>query len=107
MSHFAPSFEMKEFVQRVGRNLRIARKRRRKTIAEVAEMVGVSTATIKRVEAGEPSVKFGIYLAVVEVFQLAEGIRFVEPENDVIGMALEKQRMPQRIRKKQDKRLDF
>ena len=91
----------------VGRNLRIARKRRQKTIGEVAEMVGVSTATIKRVEAGEPSVKFGIYLAIAEVFQLDGSVSFAEPESDAIGMAMEKQRMPQRIRKKKDKRLDF
>ena len=91
----------------VGRNLRTARKRRKKTISEVAEMVGVSVATVKRVEAGEPSVKFGIYLAIAEVFQLEDSVRFAEPEADTIGMTMEKQRMPQRIRKKKDKRLDF
>ena len=107
MSQFAPSDKTKSFVMQVGRNLRTARKRRKKTISEVAEMVGVSVATVKRVEAGEPSVKFGIYLAIAEVFQLEDSVRFAEPEADTIGMTMEKQRMPQRIRKKKDKRLDF
>ena len=107
MSHFSPSGKTKTFILQVGRNLRTARKRRKKTISEVAEMVGVSPSTIKRVEAGDPSVKFGIYLAIIEVFQLEDSVRFAEPESDAIGMTLEKQRMPQRIRKKKDKRLDF
>ena len=107
MSHYVPSAKTRSFVLQVGRNLRIARKRRKKTIAEVAEMVGVSQATIKRVEAGEPSVKFGIYYAIAEVFQLEESVVFADPERDAIGMTLEKQRMPQRIRNKKDKRLDF
>jgi len=107
MSHFTPSEKARAFTSQLGRNLRLARKRRRKTIEEVAAMVGVSVATIKRVESGEPSVKFGIYLAIVEVFQLTDSIRFAEPESDAIGMTMEKQRMPQRIRKKKDSRLDF
>ncbi len=107
MSHFSPSDKTKKFILQAGRNLRIARKRRKKTISEVAEMVGVSVSTIKRVESGDPSVKFGVYLAIAEAFQLAGSVRFAEPESDAIGMALEKQRMPQRIRKKKDKRLDF
>ncbi|MEN8142718.1 MAG: helix-turn-helix transcriptional regulator [Thermodesulfobacteriota bacterium] len=107
MSLYAPSSKTRSFFLQVGRNLRIARKRRKKTIVEVAEMVGVSPATIKRVEGGEPSVKFGIYYAIAEVFQLEDTVRFAEPELDTIGMTLEKQRMPKRIRNKKDKRLDF
>ena len=107
MSHFTPSDDTRSYIQQVGRNLRIARKRRKKTIRELAEMVGVSPATVKRVEAGEPSVKFAIYLAIAEVFQLDDTISFAAPEEDAIGMTLEKQRMPKRIRKKKDQRLDF
>ena len=107
MSHFVPSVKTRSFILQAGRNLRIARKRRQKTIAEVAEMVGVSPATVKRVEAGEPSVKFGIFYAIAEVFQLDDWISFARPDLDVIGMTLEKQRLPERIRNKKDKRLDF
>jgi len=107
MSYFVPSDRTRSFIRKVGSNLRLARKRRKKTIANVAEMVGVSVATIKRIEAGEPSVKIGIYLAIAEVFQMEDSVHFAEPESDTIGMILEKQRMPERIRKKKDKRLDF
>ncbi len=107
MSFFEPTEKVRERIRQIGRNLRTARKRRRKTMRDVAEMVGVSVSTIKRVERGDPSVKFGVYLAVAEVFQLGDGVRFAEPETDVIGLALEKQRLPQRIRSKRDERLDF
>jgi len=107
MTQFSNSDSARAFIRQTGRNLRIARKRRLKTIAEVAEMVGVSASTIKRIEAGDPSVKFGIYLALIEVFQLEEAVHFAEPESDVIGIALEKQRLPERIRAKKDQRLDF
>ncbi len=107
MSQFSPSEKTREMLGTIGRNLRIARKRRGKTIAEVAEMVGVSSATIKRLEGGEPSVKFAVYLALAEVFQLAGTIRFAEPETDDIGLTLEKRRLPQRVRKKKDARLEF
>ena len=107
MSHFSPSDKIAAMALRFGRNLRLARKRRRKTIAEAAAMVGVSVSTIKRVEAGDPSVKLGIFLALAEVFQLEDAILFAEPESDAIGLTLEKQRLPQRIRKKKNERLDF
>lgn len=107
MSHFVVSDKARSFILQLGRNLRVARKRRKKTINEVAEMAGVSPATIKRVEAGEPSVKLAIYLAIMEVFQLFNTISFADPESDTIGMTLEKQRMPSRIRRKKDQRLDF
>lgn len=107
MSPLFNSDKTRAFIRQTGRNLRIARKRRQKTIAEVAEMIGVSASTIKRLEAGDPSVKFAIYLALLEVFQLEDTTRFADPESDVIGITLEKQRLPQRIRNKKDQRLDF
>ncbi|MBU0681699.1 MAG: helix-turn-helix domain-containing protein [Proteobacteria bacterium] len=106
MNQFSPSDKTAAMALKIGRNLRLARKRRRKTIAEAAAMVGVSVSTIKRVEAGDPSVKFGVFLALAEVFQL-DTIHFAEPESDAIGLTLEKQRLPKRIRKKKNERLDF
>lgn len=107
MSQFSPSNKTAAMALKIGRNLRLARRRRRKSIAEAAAMVGVSVSTIKRVEAGDPSVKLGVFLALAEVFQLEDTIRLAEPETDAIGLTLEKQRLPKRIRKKKDERLDF
>jgi len=107
MNKFYPSEAVIDLIRQTGRNLQIARKRRQKTIREVAAMVGTSISTIQRVEKGDPAVKIGVYCAIAEVFQLADTIRFAAPEADSIGQSLEKQRMPQRIRRKKDSRLDF
>lgn len=107
MSQFVPSENTIALVRQIGRNLRVARKRRRKTIAQVAEMAGVSVSTIKRVESGDHTVKFGIFLTIAEIFQLDSSISLADPAADVIGATLEKQRLPQRIRNKKDSRLDF
>jgi hypothetical protein len=58
-------------------------------------------------EDGDPAVRFETYLAALEVYQLEDTLRFAEPEDDLIGLALEKQRLPQRVRIKKEKRLDF
>ena len=107
MSLFTPSEQTLATIRRLGSNLRLARKRRRRTIAEVAAMAGVSVSTIKRLERGDPAIKIAIYLSVAELFQLADTFRLAEPEEDIIGLTLEKQRLPKRVRKQRDKRLDF
>ena len=98
---------MQNRIQRIGKNLRIARKRRKKTVKQAAEMMGTSLSSVRRMEAGDPSVRFETYLAALEVYQLDDTLRFAEPEDDRIGLALEKQRLPQRVRLKKEKRLDF
>lgn len=107
MNNFYPSDQVRKRILQVGRNLKTARNRRQKTIQEVAEMVGVSVSTIQRLEKGDPSVKFSIYLSLLEVFQMTNTASLAEPEADAIGLALEKQRMPQRVRRKKETRLDF
>lgn len=101
------SSRMRDRMTRIGRNLQLARKRRRKTVQQAAEMIGTSVSSVRRMEAGDPSVKFGTFLAALEVFQLDESLRFAEPEDDLIGLTLDKQRLPQRVRQKKEKRFDF
>lgn len=70
-------------------------------------MMGTSLSSVRRMEVGDPSVQFSTYLAALEVYQLEYTLRFADPEDDRIGLALEKQRLPKRIRVKKDTRLDF
>lgn len=99
--------EMQSRLRQIGKNLQIARKRRKKTVKQAAEMMGTSLSSVRRIEGGDPSVKFATYLAALEVYQLDYTLRFADPEDDRIGLALEKQRLPQRVRTKKEKRLDF
>ncbi len=99
--------DMQARLRQIGKNLQIARKRRKKTVQQAAEMMGTSLSSVRRMEVGDPSVKFETYLAALEVYQLDYTLRFADPEDDRIGLALEKQRLPQRVRTKKEKRLDF
>ena len=107
MKHKTMSDTISLRIRSIGKNLRLARTRRRKNLQEAAEMIGISVSSLRRMEAGDPSVKFGSYITALEVFQLMDSLRFAEPGDDIIGMALEKQRMPERIRREQDTKLDF
>jgi len=99
--------EMQTRLRQIGKNLQIARKRRKKTVHQAAEMMGTSLSSVRRMEVGDPSVRIETYLAALEVYQLDHTLRFADPEDDHIGLALEKQRLPQRVRTKKEKRLDF
>lgn len=99
--------EMQSRLRQIGRNLQVARKRRKKTVQQVAEMIGTSLSSVRRMEVGDPSVRVETYLAALEVYQLDHTLRFADPEDDRIGLALEKQLLPQRVRIKKEKRLDF
>ncbi len=49
-----------EAAKLLGASVRLARRRRRWTVAELAERVGVSEATMLKVEHGDPGVRLGI-----------------------------------------------
>jgi len=98
---------MQERIRRIGNNLQLARKRRQKSVKQAAEMIGTSESSVRRMESGDPSVKIATFLAAVEVYQLDNSLRFAEPEDDVIGLTLDKQRLPQRVRRKKEKKFDF
>ncbi|MDW7771626.1 MAG: helix-turn-helix transcriptional regulator [Desulfobulbaceae bacterium] len=98
---------MQDRMQAIGRNLKLARKRRRRTVKQAAEMIGTSESSVRRMESGDPSVKFATYLAALEVYQLESSLRFAEPEDDIIGLTLDKQRLPERVRMKKEKKFDF
>ena len=99
--------KMTERLAVLGENLKLARKRRGKNEEQAAEMIGISRATLRRMENGDSGVKIGTYLAALESYQLEDSLRFAEPEDDLIGLSHEKQRLPKRIRPKLEKKYDF
>ncbi len=50
----------REAVQLLGAHIRLARHERRWTLLELAERVGVTAVTMRKVENGDPSVRLGI-----------------------------------------------
>lgn len=84
----------------LGRDLRVARKRRRLAIQDVAERVGVSRKTLERMEAGHPGVRLETLAAAMMVFGELDRLReLMSPERDETGWMLEESRLPKRIRR--------
>lgn len=95
----------------MGKHVRAARQARSWTIAEAAIRIGVSTATYKRIEAGDPAVAFGSWMTAFLQMQLLDQIvAATAPAADKLGEALRELKAPKRIRsKKSDEgdRYDF
>jgi len=59
-----------EQIARLGEQLRQARKRQKVSAAAAAEAAGMSRVTLHRIEAGEPSVTLGAWLAAADALGL-------------------------------------
>jgi transcriptional regulator with XRE-family HTH domain len=91
--------KVRKALSKLGGDIQVARKRRRLTMAIVAERAFISRNTLTRVERGDPAVALGIYATVLFVLGLAERLGDIaDPLSDVVGLSLEAERLPQRAR---------
>jgi transcriptional regulator with XRE-family HTH domain len=82
-------------LQRLGRNIRTARLRRRWRLEDVAERMGVSRFTVADVERGKPGTSMAAYLGALWVLGLLDQLAEVaDPDRDEEGKALEASRQP-------------
>lgn len=87
-------------LRKLGRDVRDARRRRRIPVAVMAERASISRTTLSKVEKGEPGVSLGAYATVLFVLGLAERLGdLADPGTDALGLALDEERLPQRIRR--------
>jgi len=85
----------------LGQNLRNARRRRRIPSALLAERASISRTTLVKVESGDPGVSMGIYAKVLMALGMIDNLAaLAEVSNDSIGLTLEEERLPERIRQK-------
>lgn len=81
-----------------GRDIALARRKRRLTIAMMVERIGVSKGTYLRLEKGDPTVAMGTY--AMALFVLGLGTPFDEiadARHDEQGLSLDAERVPKRI----------
>lgn len=80
--------------------MRDARRRRRIPVAIMAERSSISRMTLNKVEKGDPGVSLGTYAVVLFVLGMADRLAdLADPRNDTVGLALEEEHLPQRIRR--------
>ena len=87
-------------LRKLGRDLAVARRKRGISTSDMASRLFVSRDTLWRLERGDPSVSIGPLATVAFVLQLHERLAgLAGPEKDALGLALEEQRLPKRIRR--------
>lgn len=84
-----PPYAIEQSVKKLGSDLRIARVRRKLTVAEVANKIGTGIRAVSDAEKGKPSTGVGIYLALLWVYDLLEHMNNVaDPVYDIEGQRL-------------------
>ena len=86
-------------VAQMGERIRIARKRRAITMADMAARMFVTRKTLARLEKGDPGVSMAVFIAALWVLGMEKDLLEVaNPERDVVGIFNERQRLPKRVR---------
>lgn len=88
-------------LRQLGQDLSRARRRRRWSQASFAERCGMSVATLKRLERGDPGV--GIEQLARALYLLGEIARLeglLDTSEDAIGLSLMDEALPRRVRSK-------
>ncbi|MBW2526758.1 MAG: helix-turn-helix domain-containing protein [Deltaproteobacteria bacterium] len=81
-----------------GADLSIARRQRRFTAATMCDRVGVSKATWRRMEKGDPSVSLGAYAQALFVLGFGDPLAdLIDQRNDEQGLLLSAERLPKRV----------
>lgn len=62
----------RQILERLGENIKLARKRRKLTTIQVAERANIDRTTLYYIEQGKPSVAMGAYFNVLRVLNLHE-----------------------------------
>ena len=85
---------------RLGRAISLARRRRHLTQEDLAERIGVSAHTVRRMEAGHPGTALVHFARALQVFgELTQLDQLLDTPLDTIGLILMDEKLPQRVRK--------
>ena len=90
---------VKRALRKLGQDISDARRRRRIPAELMAERSSINRMTLYKIERGEPGVAMGSYATVLFVLGLVQPLAdLVASKNDAVGLALEEERLPKRIR---------
>jgi transcriptional regulator with XRE-family HTH domain len=91
-------------LRKLGHDIKDARRRRRIPMAIAAQRASISKPTLIKVERGDPTVSVASYATVLFVLGMADRLGdLAAPQNDPVGLQLEEENLPQRIRSRKQK----
>src|SRR5262245_33073217 len=86
-------------LKKLGQDLRDARKRRRIPMQLAAERASISRVTLSKIEKGDTGVSIVAYAKVIFVLGMTARLaELADPAFDTIGLGLEAEQLPKRIR---------
>ncbi len=90
---------VKRALKKLGQDFRDARKRRRIPMRLAAERAAISRATLSKIEKGDEGVSLGAYAKILFVLGMIGRLAEVaDPKFDQLGLGLEAENLPKRIR---------
>jgi len=88
-------------LRKLGADIRDARRRRRIPAALLAQRAMTSHVTLGKVERGDPAVSIAVYANVLFVLGMVDRLAaLADAASDAVGLALEEERLPQRVRRR-------
>jgi hypothetical protein len=86
---------------KLGADISIARRKRNLTTMMMAERIGTAKSTYLKVQRGDPAVSIGIYAMALFALGLGGAMGdIVDPGRDEVGLLLDNERLPKRVRPK-------
>ncbi len=87
-------------LRKFGADIKDARRRRRISVAVMAERASISRVTLHKIEQGDSGVSFGSYAMVLFILGLTDRLAdLIDVKHDELGLELTRQELPKRIRK--------
>ncbi|WP_374409620.1 helix-turn-helix domain-containing protein [Hydrogenophaga sp.] len=86
-------------LKRLGANMSMARRRRRWSQRAMAEQIGASVSTVRRLENGEPGVALQHLIAALVAFGMCDRLNaLLDTRQDTVGLLMQDAALPERIR---------
>ena len=87
-------------IKKLGADLSLARRRRKMTQAMLAERLGTSIMTVRRMEDGHPGTALQYLARALQVFGALEKLNaMLDSSQDTVGLIMMDERVPVRVRK--------
>lgn len=88
-------------IQKLGGDISLARRRRHMSQGSLAERMGASLSTVRRMEKGDARVPIHFFARALHVFGEIQSLeRLLDTPNDEIGLTLMDERLPKRVHNK-------
>jgi ribosome-binding protein aMBF1 (putative translation factor) len=88
-------------IRKLGNDVSLARRRRHISQASLAERIGASVSTIRRMEQGDARVPIQFFARTMQVFGVLDALgQLIDTAQDDIGLTMMDSQLPQRVRSK-------